>query len=76
MRDVLQRILKPEELPRRFCTVQSVLEDGRYIVVDDWARKLTVDGAAGYLPGSQVIVQSNRIVGYGSRSAATKKFRV
>lgn len=76
MREILQRILAREEPVRRFCRVQTVLPDGRYVVVDDLERKLTVDGDRGYLPGNEVIVQSGRIFGFGSRSATRKTIRV
>lgn len=76
MREVLQRLFRQEEPPRRFVTVISVLSDGRYVTVDDWNRKLTVDGAAGYLPGNAVIVQGGRIVGMGSRVSTRKTFKV
>jgi hypothetical protein len=76
MREVLQRLFRQEDPPRRFMTVVSVLPDGRYVTVDDRARTLTVDGAAGYLPGNAVIVQGGRIVGLGSRRPATKNFKV
>ena len=76
MRDVLRRMFRQDEPPRRFVTVVSVLSDGRYVTVDDRNRKLTVDGAAGFLPGNAVIVQSGRIVGMGNRKPATKNFKV
>ena len=75
-RDILQRLLRPGEPARRFCTIESVLPDGRYTVTDDQGRKLTIDGDAGYLPGAQVIIQNGRIVGHGRRTAARKKIRV
>jgi len=74
--EVLQRLLKPAEPVRRFCTIEELLPDGRYVVADDRRRRLTVDGAAGYLPGAAVIVQSGRIVGYGSRTPVSKTWRV
>ena len=76
MREVLQRLLKREEPPRRFVTVVSVLLDGRYVVTDDQGRKLTVDGDAGYLPGNPVIVRNGRITGAGRRTPATRTFKV
>jgi len=75
-RDILQRLLRPGEPVRRFCTIESVLSDGRYTVIDDQRRKMTIDGDTGYLPGGQVIVQNGRIVGYGRQTAARKKIRV
>jgi hypothetical protein len=76
MRDILQRLLKREEPPRRFGTVTTALPYGRYVVTDDQGRKMTVDGAAGYLPGTAVIVQSGLITGTGRRPAATKIVKV
>lgn len=76
MREVLQRLLRPTEPPRRFGEIESVLLDGRYIVVDDRGRRMTVDGPADYLPGNEVVVQNNRIVGLGRRRPATKTIKV
>lgn len=76
MREILQKMLEKPEPVRRFGRVESSLPDGRYIVVDDQERKTTVDGAAGYLPGASVIVQTGRIVGVGSRPAIKKTYRV
>jgi hypothetical protein len=67
MREILERLLKPTEPVRRFCSVQGVNGDGTYVVVDDLQRKYTVDGDAGYLPGNDVIVQAGRIVRRGKR---------
>lgn len=76
MREVLQRLLRPEGPPRIFGRVAVLLPDGRYVVTDERARKLTVDGDAGYLPGTPVIIQSSRIVGTGSRPPAKKTIKV
>lgn len=76
MRQILERLLKPADPVRRFCTVKTVNINGTYVVVDDQDRKYTVDGDAGYLPGKSVIVQSGRIVGYGKRAATAKVYRV
>lgn len=76
MRKVLSRMFKPDEPPRIFATIVMVREDGRYIVADDWARKSTVEGDRGYMPGLAVIVQGGRIVATGSRKPAAKTIRV
>ena len=76
MRAVIDRLLAPEEPPRRFGTVRDVLPDGRYRVVDERLRIFTVDGAAGYLPGGQVVISAGRIVGSGSRAPIGTTVRV
>jgi hypothetical protein len=75
MRQILERLLSPPEPVRRFCTVEDVKPDGRYVVVDDQGRKFTVDGDTGYLPGQDVVVQTGRIVRRGRRNKV-KVFRV
>jgi len=76
MRDILQRLLRPADPVRLFCTVTELLPAGRYLVTDDQGRRITVDGDAGYLPGGQVIIQNGRIVGTGSRTPVRKTFKV
>lgn len=76
MREVLSRLLRPEEPVRIFGRVALQLADGRYVVTDDQGRKLTVDGPAGYLPGTPVVIQSARIVDTGSRPAVRKTIKV
>jgi hypothetical protein len=76
MRKILERLLSPSEPIRRFCTVEDVKPDGRYVVVDDLKRKFTIDGDAGYLPGQDVVVQNGRIVRRGRRKTAIKTYRV
>ena len=76
MRDILQRLLRPADPVRLFCTVTELLPAGRYLVTDDQGRRITVDGDAGYLPGEQVIVQAGRITRRGSRPPVRKTYRV
>lgn len=76
MREILQRFLRPDEPAQLFGTVSALLPDGRYVVTDDQSRKLTVTGAAGYLPGTPVIIQSGRITDIGNRPPIRKTIRV
>ena len=76
MRDILSRLLRPVDPVRRFCKIKTVLNDGRYRVTDDRDRVVTVDGDAGYLPQTDVIIQGGRIVATGTRVPATKTYRV
>ncbi len=76
MQEILQRLLRPEEPPRRFCKVTEVLPDGRYKVTDSQGRSITVDGDGGYLAENPVIIQSGRIVGMGRRKAISKVCKV
>jgi hypothetical protein len=74
--DILRRLVSPDAPPRIFATVVSRRPDGRYVVQDDLGHSLTVDGAAGYLPGADVIIQAGRIVDTGSRPPITTTIRV
>ena len=77
-REILRRLLRPAEPPRRFGVVVGVVSGGRYLVTDDTGRglQLTVDGDAGYLPGEPVIIKDGRITGRGGRARAIKTYRV
>ncbi len=75
-REILQRLLNTPDPVRRFCTIETVLPDGRYRVIDDQERIFTVDGDAGYLPPNKIIVQNGRITGFGARKPITKTVRV
>ena len=74
--DILRRLVSPDAPPRIFARVTSRRADGRYVVQDDLGHRLTVDGAAGYLPGANVIIQAGRIVDTGSRPPITTTIRV
>lgn len=76
MKTVLQRLLRQDDPPRIFASVVGSRPDGRYTVCDDIGRKITVDGAAGYLPGVMVVVQAGRIVGTGTRPPVRKTIKV
>lgn len=75
-REILRRLLRQPDPVRIFATIQSITADGRYRVTDDLARSMTVDGDAGHLPLTPVIIQSGRIVGIGRRPGPVKTYRV
>jgi len=76
MKAILDRMLTPAAPPRTFGIIAAVAQGGRYAVTDSNGRKITVDGPAGYAPGTSVIIQAARIVGTGARAPVSKTLKV
>lgn len=76
MKEILEKIMKPQAATTTTATVLRRLSPGRYELVDGLGRMIQADSDIAYAPGVAVLVQAGRIVARAGSGETIKTYEV